>query len=117
MAKKINKYDSKRIRLIIGLNIDCKVSKFVKTIQIIANQLMHFMLFNSPTWRESRDHYLVRYPGANVTKHTFPEVFREAWLHAVRMSIGNGFHCPFNPLAVPDMKSAPSLPYTSKKLN
>ena len=63
------------------------------------------------------DEYRFSNPGKVVTKYVFAEVFREAWISAIRMStIINGFResgiCPLNPQAIPESKLAPSLPYS-----
>ena len=68
-------------------------------------------------WSKLCDEYRFSNPGKVVTKYVFAEVFREAWISAIRMStIINGFResgiCPLNPQAIPESKLAPSLPYS-----
>ena len=62
-----------------------------------------------------------RHFGSYVTKEVFSEVFRNAWVSSVKMSLFvNAFResgiCPLNPGAIVESKLAPSAPYSSVPL-
>ena len=69
-------------------------------------------------WGKACNDYCVSNPGSQVTKHVFAQVFREAWIASVKISVVvNGFResgiCPFNPEAIPQSKLSPSLQFSA----
>ena len=72
-------------------------------------------------WGKECNSYRAKTIGSNVSKETFSEVFRDAWLATVKTSLFvNAFResgiCPLNLSAIDESKLAPSMPYSSRAI-
>ena len=114
------------------VHIDIEVSKFCSENQILLYCLpahsshllqpldVDFFRSLKSTWGKECNSYRAKSFGSNVTKEVFSEVFRDAWLSTVRISLFvNAFResgiCPLNPRVIDESKLAPSMPYSSSE--
>ena len=111
-------------------HIDLEVAKFCSKNQILlyclpphSSHLLQpldvgFFRSLKSAWGKECNKYRAKAFGSYVTKEVFSEVFRNAWVSSVKMSLFvNAFResgiCPLNPGAIVERKLAPSAPYSS----
>ena len=115
-------------------HIDLEVSRFCSENQILlyclpphSSHLLQpldvgFFKSLKNAWAKECNRYRATAFGAHVTKETFSEVFRCAWLASVKISLFvNAFRecgiCPLRPSAIDESKLAPSMPYCSQTVS
>ena len=108
-------------------HIDIEVSKFCSENQILlyclpahSSHLLQpldvgFFRSLKSAWGKECNSYRAKSFGSNVTKEVFSEVFSDAWLSTVRISLFvNAFRepgiCPLNPCVIDESKLASSMP-------
>ena len=86
-------------------------------------QLLDVGFFRSlkSAWGKECNSFRAKTFGSYVSKETFSEVFRDAWLATVKVSLFvNAFResciCPLNPSSIDESKLAPSIPYSSRAI-
>ena len=114
-------------------HIDLKVSKFCSENGILlyclpphASHLLQpldvgFIRSLKSAWGKECNSYRAKTIGSNVSKETFSEVFKDAWLATVKTSLFvNAFResgiCPLNLSAIDESKFAPSMPHSSRAI-